>query len=225
MKRKLGILLIGQTPRKDYERIFSECLNEGDELMMEGILDEFSTQELKKMGAKENDPVLTTLDRYGNQIIIADHEIVNRMPEKIQKLKAKGADMVVVVCTGEFPDVNIDIPIIIPDKVLRYNTKAIAEGKNVAIFVPLEEQKVQMKSRWLDVGVTPVIHAVSPFTDQIEISQDIIDDLNEKGIALVVLDCMKFNQADKNKIRETIGKPVICAKTLLIKIVSELMGK
>lgn len=225
MERKLGILLIGQTPRKDYEEIFSKCLNEGDELIMEGILDEFSTEELKNMGAKGNTPVLTTLDRCGNQIIIADHEIVNRMPDKIQGLKEKGADIVVVVCTGKFPDVDIDIPIIIPDKVLRYNTKAVAKGKNVAIFVPLKEQKEQMKSKWMDVGVIPVIHAVSPFTDEIEIGQNIIDDLNEKDVAVVVLDCMKFDQAAKNKIQEATGKPVICAKTLLIKIVSELMGK
>jgi len=223
--KKLGVLLIGQTPRKDYEEIFSQCLNEGDELIMEGVLDEFSTQELKAMGAKGKSPVLATLDRNGNQIVIDDHEIVSRIPGKIQGLKSRGADIVVVVCTGKFPEMNIDIPVIFPDKVLRYNTKAVAEGKNVAIFVPLAEQKEQLNSRWVEIGVTPVIHAVSPFTDNVEISQDIIDDLNEKDVAVIVLDCMKFDQAAKNKIQASIGKPVICAKTLLIKIVSELMGK
>lgn len=225
MKRKLGILLIGQTPRKDYEELFSQCLCDGDELIMEGILDEFSIQDLKVLGALKNTPVLTTLDRNGNQIVVADHEVVSRMPDKIQGLKSKGADIVVVVCTGKFPEINIDIPVIFPDKVLRYNTKAVAEGKNVAIFVPLEEQKDQMNSRWVEIGVTPVIHAVSPFTDDVEISQDIIDDLKEKNVAVVVLDCMKFGQEAKNKIQASIGKPVICAKTLLIKLVSELMGK
>ncbi|MEA4846366.1 MAG: AroM family protein [Clostridiaceae bacterium] len=225
MKRKLGILLIGQTPRKDYEEIFSQCLNEGDELIMEGVLDEFSARELKNMGAEGNLPVLATLDRNGNQIVIADHEIVNRVPGKIQGLKSKGADIVVVVCTGKFPEMNIDIPIVFPDKVLRYNTKAVAEGKNVAIFIPLEEQKMQMSSRWTDIGVIPVVHAVSPFTEDVEVSQDIIDDLNEKDVAVVVLDCMKFGQAAKSKIQEATGKPVICARTLLLKIVSELMGK
>jgi len=225
MKRTLGVLLIGQTPRKDYEEVFSQCLSEGDELIMEGILDGFSAQELKSLNSSGKGPVLTTLDRNGDQIVIAEHEITDRMPEKIQGLRARGADLVVVVCTGKFPEQNIDIPVIFPDKVLRYNTKAVAEGKNVAIFVPLSEQKEQLKSRWTDIGINPVIHVVSPFTDNVELSRELIDDLNEKDVSLIVLDCMRFDRKAKERIQAVTGKPVICAKTILIKVVSELIGK
>jgi len=222
MKRVLGAILIGQTPRKDYEELLNGCLSENDELIMLGALDDLNLAEIQQLKPIEGEGVLATLSRENMPIVVSEQEVIKRIPEKIRIMEKKGASLIVIICTGQFPEFNAKVPIVFPSKVLLHNVKVIAEGKKVGVIVPLDEQKTQLKPRWVQAGVEPVFGVVSPFTENV-VMKDSVKKLTEQDVMLIVMDCMKYDQQIKEEVMALSGKPVIAARTLLTKYLSELL--
>lgn len=224
MKSLLGVILIGQTPRKDHEENFSRCISKDDQLMMLGALDDLSLSEIQNLKPAGNEGVLATLSREGVPIVVPETEIIQRIPEKIKIMEKKGADLIVIVCTGEFPKFAAKVPLVFPSRVLTNNVKAVAEGSKVGIILPLREQFVHAAPKWAQVGVEPVFEAVSPFTAADSL-KDAVKNLTAQGVMLIVLDCMKYDQQIKEEARLLSGLPVIAARTMLEKYVSELFAQ
>src|SRR5215211_5590228 len=102
-KRKIGAITIGQSPRVDVVPEMLEILGSSVELIEGGALDGLSAHEVAKLAPRNGDYVLVTRLRDGSSVQIAEHHILPRMQEQVDRAVAEGADVVALLCTGEFP--------------------------------------------------------------------------------------------------------------------------
>ncbi|MEX0974372.1 MAG: AroM family protein [Bacillota bacterium] len=78
------------------------------EVLEAGALDGLTLEEVRKLAPVQGDYVLVTRMADGTAVKIAERHILPLMQEKIDGLVRRGADVVALVCTGEFPQFPID---------------------------------------------------------------------------------------------------------------------
>lgn len=221
MAFKIGALLIGHSPRADFDEYFRACLPPGGELLQVGALDDLTTAEIQSIPIREGEDVLATITRDQVPVTVPTEAIHARMPEKLAFLEKNGVDIAVVCCTGEFQFLHSAVPLFLPSEILTKTVAAVAAGKKISVLIPLAEQAEQLRPRWVAAGLDPVFHTVSPFTQK-EALADAGRQCAAEDTAIVVMDCMGYDQAMKDTVRQAAGKPVVSARTILAKVIAEL---
>ncbi|WP_347354356.1 AroM family protein [Acetoanaerobium noterae] len=117
MKRKLGAITIGQSPRDDVIPEMIELLGDDIEVLQAGALDGLTLEEIEKFTPEKGDYVLVSKLRDGSSVKFAERHILPRLQECIDKLENEGADIILFICTGVFPDIfESTVPILYPQK-------------------------------------------------------------------------------------------------------------
>ncbi|MGI5839508.1 MAG: AroM family protein [bacterium] len=221
MPFKIGALLIGHSPRADFDEYFHACLPPGGELLTIGALDDLTTAQIQTLPIRSGEDVLATITRDKVPVTVPTEAVHARMPEKLAFLEANGADIVVVCCTGDFPFLQSRVPLFLPSEILTKVVAAVAAGKKISVLIPIAEQAEQLRPRWVAAGLDPVFHTVSPFTEP-ESLADAGRKCAAENTAIVVMDCMGYTRAMKDTVRRSAGKPVISARTILARVIAEL---
>ena len=126
---------------------------------------------------------------------------------------------VIMLCTGDFPSIISNKPLIYPDKILSHTVQAILPKGKLGLVVPLEEQRNTLTQKWKSTGVEFCVVVASPYEDS-----DIkgaAQKLKNQGVELIVLDCMGYNETHKRDAMEGSGLPVLLPRTLTARIVAE----
>lgn len=225
MSFSLGVMLIGQTPDARYERFFKSCLPEDAGLILAGALDGVPVEEILAFDRKPGDDVLVT--RVGADIPVAvpAHEIHPRMQSKAEELVERGASAIAVACTGEFPFLEVSVPLLLPGALLINTVNAlVGDGKSVGVIVPLEEQVPMLSGRWKNRGIPASFEAADPFGDKALIKRAAMR-LGEKGASLIAMDCMAYDATARQLASDCSGCLALAARTWLGRVVMELFGK
>lgn len=225
MSFSLGVLLIGQTPDVRYERFFRSCLPESAGLFLAGALDGLPVEEILAFDKKTGDDVLVT--RVGKDVPVAvpAHEVHSRMQQKAEALVEKGASAIAVACTGEFPFLEVPVPLLMPGRLLVNTVTALAgSAKTVGVIVPLEEQIPMLSTRWTNWGIQAFFEAADPFGGRDFVATAAMR-LGRKGVSLIALDCMAYDAAARQTASDASGCLVLAARTWLGRAVMELFGK
>lgn len=224
MKNKLGVIVIGQSPRPDCVELFGKCLNDGDEVAVKGCLDDLSPEELEALKPAPGEKVLVGLDRELKAITIPDALVRSRIPEKIREFELEGANLIMINCSGRFEGLEASVPLILPGEILEHAILAIAKGYRVGVVVPDAAQIEQTRLQFMELGVEPQVEAASPFGPREELIEA-CRRLESFDPQIIVMDCTSFDSEIRAYTRELTGKPVITAESVLLKFISELAGK
>ncbi|HHW02236.1 MAG TPA: AroM family protein [Thermoanaerobacterales bacterium] len=220
--KKIGLLTIGQAPRVDLVPEIKKVLGEDVEIIERGALDGLTLKEVKSLYPGENDEVLVTRMADGTEVKVAEREIFPRLKEKIKNLEAEGINTIFLACTGEFPSFDSASLIVRPQKVLHHVVSSLAEGLTLGIIIPDERQVVSAKERWSTVASKVIVEPGSPYAgmENIEKAAKL---LATSGVDLVVMDCMGYTLKMKDTVLNLVKKPVILARSISAKVVSELI--
>lgn len=220
--KKIGLLTIGQAPRVDLVPEIKKVLGEDVEIIERGALDGLTLKEVKSLYPGENDEVLVTRMADGTEVKVAEKEIFPRLKEKIKNLEAEGINTIFLACTGEFPSFDSASLIVRPQKVLHHVVSSLAEGLTLGIIIPDERQVVSAKERWSTVASKVIVEPGSPYAgmENIEKAAKL---LATSGVDLVVMDCMGYTLKMKDTVLNLVKKPVILARSISAKVVSELI--
>jgi len=80
-----------------------EILGSDVEIIERGALDGLTPEEIKNFYPEANDWVLITRMRDGTEVKIAKKHVIERMKRCTSDLE-DGVDMIILLCTGEFPE-------------------------------------------------------------------------------------------------------------------------
>ena len=100
----LGLVTIGQTPRPDFEALFCEHAP-GATVRLAGALDDLSPDEARALARPGDDYPLLVRLRDGTSAEIPMATLAPRVEDAARALAAAGAAASVVLCAGDFPDV------------------------------------------------------------------------------------------------------------------------
>lgn len=222
MARVLGTVTIGQSPRIDVIPELRTILGVGVDVIEAGALDGLTLEEVKRLVPGPGDYVLVTRMADGTAVKIAEKHVLPLMQEKIDGLVRRGAGVVALLCTGEFPEFRCDKLLVVPQKVMLHVATAVAKGSRLGVMLPDADQVSQGILRWSAVTHDGLVEPASPYGNP-----DAVDRaarrLREWGAGAIVMDCIGYTLAMKEKVREITGAPVILARSILARVLAELV--
>lgn len=218
---KIGAVTIGQSPRTDVMGDMKRIFGEEVEVLEAGALDGLSIEEIKEMEPKKDDYVLVSRLRNGGFAKFGERFILGRLQDCITRLENAGAELIVFLCAGSFPDIfKAHVPLIYPSKILNGIAKAVSERSNMILITPEAEQIQQAYDQWGTImeHVTPL--AANPYGDPEELIEA-AKKAKEIDSDLIVMDCIGYTEEAKKMVKKISGKPVILCRTILARVISE----
>ena len=146
---KIGAITIGQSPRDDVVGDILPILGEEVTLLQAGGLDGLSREEIQGFAPGPSDYVLISRLRDGSSVVFAERYILPRLQRCIETLEDQGAQLILFLCTGDFPPVfHSKVPLIFPCKVLNGLVPALASRGKIAVVTPTQQQVAQSEKKW-----------------------------------------------------------------------------
>lgn len=218
---KLGILTLGQTPRPDIEHLFKTRLP-GVPVIIEGGLDNMTPSAVDALSKEECDYPLLVVLADGTTRQISMHRLVPLLESAAYRLSEQGVRIGVLMCAGNFADLNSPIPLIYPGRLVPAVAGAMFPSGRLGIITPNPGQKAPARAAWESRGFEVVITVASP-KDPLLLNSK-ADELRGQKLDLVVLDCMGFCPDQANEVRRRCGHRVICPQSLVAQVCAEMIG-
>lgn len=219
---KVGVLTIGQSPRTDLTPSIQRILGDQVEIIEAGGLDHIPDDELHLIAAKLNETTYISRLRSGHSVKISKEKLLPLLQKELIKLERK-VDVTIMLCTGDFPTLKTTKPMIYPDKVLVNTIQAIQSEGKLGLIIPLEEQRDSLREKWHGLGLDLEVGVASPYEDSD--MESVAKSLRDKGVDIIVLDCMGYDEAHKETVfRASGGLPVILPRSLVASIAKEYLG-
>lgn len=222
-KRRIGTITIGQSPRVDMIPEIQAILGDNVEIIEAGALDALTREQIADIAPKQGEYVLVTRLRDGTSVQVAEHHILPLMQGHIDRVIEKGAEVVALVCTGEFPPFKTSRLLLEPQKLLYHFVAGVARGRRLGVVIPVPEQIEEATKRWKTAGASVLeVIAASPYMEISEL-EAASKKLKNWEADLVVLDCMGFTTSHKARAAELTGTPIVLPRTVLARTLAELL--
>ena len=215
---KIGMITIGQSPRNDVVTEIRDILGPV-EIVERGCLDELTKQQIDSLKPREGEPFLVTLLRDGSSIQVSKEKVTNLLQQRIKELE-RDVDLIVLLCTGDFANLQSKKLIIELGKLIRKLIQGmLTKEEKLGVIIPSVEQMEQTKKKCAAENL--VVAVASPYENQ-ERLRDAAKALQAKDVRLTVLDCVGYTKQMKLYVQEITGKPAILSRTIAARIAREL---
>ena len=221
--KKLGLITIGQSPRTDVTPDLIPIFGPDIQLCQAGALDGMTAEEIAAFAPEEGDYVLISKLRDGTSAVFAEKHILPRLQQCIRELEDQGAELIMFLCTGSFPAFESRVPLVFPCAVLNGTVPALAGRSRIGAITPKEEQIDQCAHKWKDYVQSVQVVAGSPYGEPEELDRA-AKEMAGMDVDLVVLDCIGYTSAMKERVRQLSGKPVVLSRTIAARVVMELLA-
>ncbi len=218
----IGFLTIGQSPRTDVMEEIGEALV-GAAVVEKGTLDGYTFEEIeRKFGPKPGETTYVTRLNDGRQVKVAKEKITTLLQQKIYELENEEVDLIILLCSGEFPILNSRKPLIYPDRLLKtLASEMIDRSMPLGILVPLQEQEGYAKTRWRELTEELVVAHASPYTGTEEEFREAAEKLYSSK--LVVMDCIGYTYRQKRIIQRGVDAPVLTVRGALHSLITSII--
>ncbi|MGC8974657.1 MAG: AroM family protein [Thermoprotei archaeon] len=218
--KRVGLITIGQSPRIDVvPEIKGVSGDSSIEVVECGALDKLSKEEIKALAPKESDYVLVTRLRDGSEVKVAREKILPLMQECINTLEPL-VDVLGVLCTGEFPELRSKKLLVEPSELLLKVVESLKVSK-LGVVVPDPAQVGLTEKKWRHTASDISVLSVSPYTGTLNELRKVSEKLRDRD--LIVLDCIGFSAEAKRVVAAASRRPVLIPRTLLARVLRELV--
>ena len=240
--RKIGAITIGQSPRDDIMAVMTPHLPDGLKVLQRGALDDLDAvtiaglrPDLSAAPGAPGEPgneleydILVSRMRDGSEAMMTHDRVVPLMQQKIIELESEGAEIIVLLCGGDFPELRSNRIIVHPGKLLRGAVESVAHGAKLGLVMPSDTQVAAARhdavGRWgaREVFVThgsPYL----PVADWDNEWQRVSGEMTQHQVDLVFLNCMGMNEQMKSTVQQGTGKPVLLLSSMLARVIAELV--
>ena len=218
--KKIGLITIGQSPRTDVVPELRKILGDSNVEIIEcGALDRLSNDEITALRPAEGEYVLVTRLRDGTEVKIARDKILPLLQGCIDSLEPL-VDVLGLLCTGEFPELRSRKMLIEPSNLLLKVVESLKVSR-LGVIIPDPKQIDLTKKKWHNMASDLKILSISPYTGSLSNLKSVAETLQDRD--LIVLDCIGFSTEAKKIIATISGKPVILPRTLMARVLRELL--
>ncbi len=223
--KKLGLITIGQSPRDDVTKELIPLLDSNVEILEYGVLDGYNEDVIATMfGPRDGEIVYVTRLRNGKEVIVSRNKILRNMIQLLKRIAKKSPDIIVILCSGEFPTYKIGIPIIYPDKLLKGISSSLKIDKKTAVIIPSKEQIEYAVARWKKYFKNLAIYPISPYTSDEKIFIQLSKEFKKKDIRLALMDCIGYTLKQKEILEKNSPQTMIInTRSILSRFISELI--
>lgn len=224
---KIGTITTGQTPREDIIPKLIESIGIDVAIKEIGVFDNFSRKEVIELDHIQDDYTMIAVMRDGEQIKVAQRHIEAGIKKCIFDLENSDVDMIVLLCTGKFPDDIRSTKLLLKPNIIIENIikTLFPKDSSVAVIVPLLEQIPKISKKWTNTNPNNkiVFGAVSPYTGTNTEIKKVAKNIFEANVDIIILDCLGYRKEAKDIFQKVTKKPVLLPSTLLGSVIRELI--
>ena len=225
MRRVVGLVTIGQSPREDVVPDVATVLGPAVDIVEAGALDGLPRPEIERLAPRDDDEVLVTRLADGTPVFVGKERIVGRVEAAIATVERAGATVTILLCTGAFPRLAARCPLVQPQPVLLGALRGLVWPGRLGIVAPSARHVPQTEARWRADGFDPVVVALSPYAAQeADALPRLAAGLRDAACGLVVMDCMGFRRKTRDELQAAMRVPVLLAPALVARVAAELCG-
>ncbi|MFD5730274.1 AroM family protein [Streptomyces sp. NPDC058368] len=205
-------LTIGQSPRPDLSAAIEAELPPTARIRHAGVLDGLGRAEVEaRFGAVRGRATLLSRLADGASVTLDADAVGAGLPALVERVEAEGADVVVLLCTGEFPGLRTRrARLVEPDALLTGYVGAALRGARVGVVVPLPEQVAEARTKWRALDPAPAFTTASPYADDDGALCEAARARLDAGAEALVLDCMGYGTRHREALRAAgITAPVL----------------
>ena len=220
---RMGVVVIGQSPRPSIAAEISALLSPGVAIELRGALDGMSRAEIDAIPPRDGTDALFTLLPDGDAVKISKRAVELRASLQLARLKHEGVGVTMLACTGKFRNLSEVGLLILPSAVLHRLVEAVLPRGRLGIFSPLAEQTALIDQKWRRDGVEVIGVTLQPGSDDAAVDHA-ARTMAKKHPDLVVMDCMSYSSGNKARVRRSYSGPVILAVAAAARVVAELVS-
>ena len=213
----LPVFVIGQAPRPDLAAEIAAAAP-GLRIAMRGVLDGLSREEIGAIPPRDGADTLFTMLPSGEAVSISKAAVTTRM----KALLAETAGPVLLACTGAFKGLPERPGLVQPSAVLNGMAEALLPRGRLGLFVPLPEQAATLGGSRARDGLTLVVHALRPHSDDATRAAAMATMAAEKP-DLVLLDCISYTRQDKAAAVAALTCPVLLSVAVAVRAAASLL--
>ncbi len=206
MKKRIGILLIGQTPRADLmaplDRLAHAC-----DLRPRGALDALEIGALPD--AEGASYPLVTRMRDGTPVTVDEAFLTPLLQQAIDALEREGAVVLLLLCAGPFAALTSTRPLIRPFQLAVGMLRSVGHTR-VGIVVPTNDQRAPSKRKWTEAGFKPVIWSMEQQPAALALERWLAARVAEHaGLSALVFDYVGYPLDDVQRVQAEVELPVV----------------
>lgn len=223
MTRRLGVVVIGQSPRHEVQAELRAMLPADVEIDLRGGLDGLSRAEIDALAPKDDLDTLFTRLPDGSAIRLSRAAAERGVARKVAAFLAEDVAAVLLNCTGPFPGLPPSGRVILPSAILSGVAGALLPAGRLGLLLPLPEQTEMVCAKWRRPGLDLLPQPLVPGSDDatIDAAAAALDALSPD---LVILDCMSYNTSTKQRLRRGLRAPVLLAVSLAARVAAEMLA-
>jgi protein AroM len=223
MKKRIGIVTIGQSPRSDVVPEIQTYLGDHVAVIERGVLDGLSLTEVKDFAPDSGMLPLVTRMQDGTEVIVAKEKLLPRLNDVVTALDDKGVDMILLLCNGDFPVFDTRCLVIEPQRLVdRCVAGLLRDRHRLGVLVPVPEQENWVRRRLEAVHSKLTVAVASPYEGEKPI-EAACQRFRNNACDVIVLYCMGFNRQLGAKVRALCNTPVMVSSTIVARILGELL--
>ena len=220
----VGMITIGQSPRDDIISEIKQLMAINAEILECGALDGLGLSGIEELAPEPGDYMLVSKLRDGLPVRLARNKIIEKVQRCINSLVGRGADLTVILCSGEWPKFSSPKLVVAPGETFcGFTLGMVNDGDKLGVMVPDEDQVDVAERKWHKEKVKLCIAVASPFglTANDEVARA-ARNLKQSGVDLVAMDCVGYTMEKKRIVQEVTGKPVVLVRSVIAHIIREI---
>lgn len=202
-------------------REFRRILPAGARMVLRGVLDGLSENEIARLAPTSAADTLFTVLPGGRGVKVSHHAISRKARSVVKAMQQEGCKVVALCCTGEFPELT-DLPVLFASRLHTHLALAIGRDRRLGVYVPLPEQQESATQRWRACGFMDLhVVALAPTASATDIEKAALT-MAATQPELIVYDCMAYDSALRARADAVTHRPSILPISLMARVVAEL---
>lgn len=218
---RIGVATIGQAPRPDMVADLRTILGDRPTILEAGALDGLSLGEIRHLAPSPGEFPLITSTRTGSVVTLSQARVVPLIQLALDRLASGGAQIFVVLCTGEFPPFRAPGLILMPQMLIMSAVQAIGVRK-LGVFPPLADQVKVVQARWTSAGYEAIVVPASPYQAD-ELVLEAAAQISSERVDALVLDCQAYKLRHRRMLRDVLDCPILVPNSLIGHYLQELI--
>ena len=218
-RKRVAFVTIGQAPRDDLMPEILAQIGDGIEATEIGLLDGLSREEIAAHSPSDDGDRLVSRLTDGTEVLLDKSWVEGRLQEAVAEVDRGGFHLIVLLCTGNFPNLHSKTLLVESGRVVDHMVDALsADGRTVGLMVPNEAQVGDFARSAPGAPATVASHA-SPYTNRrfAEATRDLAP------ADFIVMHCMGYDLAMRAQVAELSGKPVLLSRAVVASAVMQLV--
>ena len=221
----IGFATIAEAPRDDVIPTMRAMLPDV-RIVERGNLNGLSHAEIAALAPQPGEVGIVARLKSGGETLLSHKKILPRMQQLVDELvQDEGADLIVILCGADWSAIKSPKLVVNPGKVFPSVIAALANGRTLGIIKPSAGQVSQEKERYRMLGIEATVTAASPYAgeERLGLARRAAEEIRDAGCDLVWMTCIGMDEAMREVVGEVTGTPIILARSILARIVMELV--